>query len=384
MTDKPSLIVATLMAPQGWCGVQTHFSAISQYATAAGWDVAIATPHGAQRWQKRPAAAVSRLLDRLHRESAILWNRAAAARQLRGQLKQALDRFKGRDTVIYAQDPLSASAALDLRQQGEKFRLVAVVHFNISEAYENVVSGNTSEGGPLWRNLLATEKRVLPQLDAIIFVSDFMRRTVLARLPEMADVPQQVIFNFPPAVPREGELPPMEGDLLAIGTLEPRKNQSYLLHVLAAARRLGHRYRLTLAGNGPDESQLKQLASQLEIADQVQFAGFVPGASRLLPTHRVLVHAAHMENMPLTLIEAFAHGKAVLAPAVGGIPEVFSDGVEGCLWPLDDPERGAEILINVLNAADGYREKCAAAATRFSECFHPDVLGPRWLQALAN
>ena len=379
---SPHLFIATLLPAKGRCGVQTHFNAIAQFATTAGLSVSIVTPFGANRWLRRIPGGVGRVLNRLCPELAVIWNRAAAVRFLCGQLRQALKQSVGVSRIIYAQDPLSAKAALKLRQEGLKFRLVCVLHFNISEASENVARGLTCEGGPLWRRLMATEKMVLPQVDSLIFVSDFMRRVVQERLPELATLSQHVIHNFPLPVPDNTELPKISGDLLAIGTLEPRKNQEFLLQVLAKASQRGHRYTLTLAGDGEDETKLRMLAAELGIAEQVTFAGFVPGASRLLPTHRALVHAAQMENMPLTLIEAFSHEKTVLAPAVGGIPEIFSDGIEGRIWPLDDPDKAAEYLIRLLEDRDGYSEKCRAAGQRYVQYFHPDVLGPRWLAAL--
>lgn len=381
--NRPHLLIATLMTPRGWCGVQTHFNAIATLAAESGMPVTIVGPHGANRWLRRIPGAVGRVVNRVNREHAVLWNRAFARRFLQIQLRRALVALPKQAAVIYAQDPLSALAALDLRREGFRFRLVAVVHFNISEAYETQLAGISREGSCLWHSLMATEQAALPRVDAIVFVSNFMRRAVLERLPELAAVPLHVIHNFLPAPDEaEDQRPQLSGDLLSIGTLEPRKNQGYLLHVLAEARRRGHRFTLTLAGDGRDNAALRHEARRLGIDSQVVFAGFVPAAARLLATHRILVHAAHMENMPLTLIEALAHGRPVLAPAVGGIPEIFADGVEGRFWPLTDCGKAAECLIRLLEDEAEYEQTRAAAFRRYRKLFAPAVLGPRWLAVL--
>jgi glycosyltransferase involved in cell wall biosynthesis len=59
--------------------------------------------------------------------------------------------------------------------------------------------------------------------------------------------------------------------------------------------------------------------------------------------HQLYVHAALMESFPMTLIEALSHGLPLLAPAVGGIPEIFLDGQQGYFWPLDDLEAVAHL-----------------------------------------
>jgi glycosyltransferase involved in cell wall biosynthesis len=173
-----------------------------------------------------------------------------------------------------------------------------------------------------------------------------------------------------------------EADILSIGTLEPRKNQIFLLKVLAHAKRLGHIYTLTMIGRGPSLNELQEHAIQLGIETQVQFPGRIDGAARLLPRHRVYAHAAIVENLPITLVEALAAGRPIFAPAVGGIPEVFADGREGVYWDLEDEEAAAEKLIAVLEDSALYQKLSRAAHERYEEAFSPTVLVPQWLHAI--
>lgn len=380
--SRPTMLVASLLQEQGCCGVQTHFRAIMAYARSQGYEAHLAEPHLVNRWVRRVPGLVTRILRHIDMERAVLWYRAFNSRFLRAALRRRLRDLDGKLVVIYAQDPLSARAALALRREGYRFRLVAVLHFNISEAYEFQLNGLTCEGGPLWRSLMRTEQEVLPQLDEVIFVSDYMRRIVLARNPAMADVEQAVIPNFPEhEVEQDTDTAP-RADLISIGTLESRKNQGYLLHVLAEAKRLGHRYRLTLAGDGPCRQEWEDLAEQLGIADQVEFLGYVSGASRLLPGHRAYVHAAQMESFGIVLVEALSCALPVFAPAVGGIPEVFNDGIEGFEWPLDDATACAQKLIGLLEDKVVWQNMSRAARERYLTNFSPAAVGPKWLDAI--
>lgn len=381
---EPVILVASLLPEQGFCGVQTHARAVSKFARSQGYEVRLAEPYQVSRWIRKLPSLVTQTLKKFDPEKAVLWHRAFAFRFLRAHLRKHLRELKRRQVVIYAQDPLSARAALTLRREGYDFRVVAVLHFNISEAYEYQLNGMTREGGLLWRTLMRIEQEVLPQLDKLIFVSDAMRRIVLARNPDMAGVEQTVIPNFlEHEVDQPAKVAP-RADLISIGTLESRKNQGYLLQVLAEAKCLGHRYRLTLAGDGPSRKEWEALAMQLGVADQVEFLGYVSGASRLLPGHRAYVHAARMESFGIVLVEAMSCGLPVFAPPVGGIPEVFDDGAEGVLWPLDNARICAEKLIAVLEDQGTWLAMSHAARRRYLSRFSPNVLGRRWVGMLTG
>jgi glycosyltransferase involved in cell wall biosynthesis len=211
-----------------------------------------------------------------------------------------------------------------------------------------------------------------------------MRGVILERLPATARVPHTVIPNFVSQGRSADKQAGIGGDMIAIGTLEPRKNQAFLLHVLAKAKVLGYRYTLTVVGNGPDHAKLLALTSELGLQSQVHFAGFQKNAAALIPQHRVLVHAARMENMPITLIEALRAGRPILAPAVGGIGEVFSDAVEGYYWPLDDIDAAAALLIDALSNGDTYHRLAQAALARYRTQFDCNILVRRWLETIFN
>ena len=86
----------------------------------------------------------------------------------------------------------------------------------------------------------------------------------------------------------------------------------------------------------------------------------------------------------ITLIEALAMGRPILAPAVGGVTEIFSHGVEGYFWPLDDIDAACAMLIGALTDADAYQRLSQAALARYREKFHSDLLAEQWLATILN
>ncbi|MBE0446826.1 MAG: glycosyltransferase [Actinobacteria bacterium] len=383
---KQKVYIVTLLAPRGETGVQTHFNAFADIAWLNQVEVDIITPGKANMVMRGTLRRIGILLGWCKKEWGILWTRWVQYVLLLQLLYLRLRCHKTYKKTIYAQDPLSAKAALRLRNAGHALEIVLVLHFNISEAHEVIEKGYATKGSLLYRHFLKLEKEVLPRVDRLLFVSDFMRQQVQSRLPETMNIPTHVIPNFAsiPNSQEADELHSESRDLISVGTLEPRKNQEFLLHVLVHAHRLGYRYQLTLVGDGPSRKRLEDLASELGLTQYVLFMGFQQNGASLIVHHRAYAHAARMESFGLVITEALASGKPVFAAPVGGIPEIFNDGVEGVFWDLDNPQRSAELLIEVLEDQDTYRNMCLAAKERYMKNFSPEVLGRKWLNAVVG
>ena len=107
--------------------------------------------------------------------------------------------------------------------------------------------------------------------------------------------------------------------------------------------------KVALVGGGPLESKLKELASELGVADQAHFLGYceLEAVRALLQGCSFFVLPSRSEPFGIVILEAMAVGKAVVATRVGGIPEFVSDGENGILVEPDDPQALAEALCKV-------------------------------------
>ncbi|MBI4531145.1 MAG: glycosyltransferase, partial [Candidatus Latescibacteria bacterium] len=81
------------------------------------------------------------------------------------------------------------------------------------------------------------------------------------------------------------------------------------------------------------------------VGDRVVFTGYRPDAARLMHALDLFVLPSWSEGLPVTILEAMASGKPVIATSVGGTPEVVVDGETGTLVPPGNPERLAEAIL---------------------------------------
>jgi glycosyltransferase involved in cell wall biosynthesis/O-antigen/teichoic acid export membrane protein len=106
--------------------------------------------------------------------------------------------------------------------------------------------------------------------------------------------------------------------------------------------------RLHLAGSGPEEASLRVRAREYGIERDVQFLGSVPDVPALLDECSFTVLPSLSEGMPNAVLESLAHGRAVVASDVGGIPEILIRG-GGILVPAGDPEALADAMRSLLS-----------------------------------
>jgi glycosyltransferase involved in cell wall biosynthesis len=204
----------------------------------------------------------------------------------------------------------------------------------------------TREAGPLLRRWI---RHTLERSSVVIalsegwagFVHEFAPRARVAVVP-----------NAVPLPPRPDPAREESGRVLFLGRLEAAKG---VFELLEAGARLAPRHpqlRLVFGGEG-DAQALRRRAAELGIADRVECPGWVGPRARDAELARASVFClpSHAEGLPMSMLEAMAAGKAVVASSVGGIPETVRDGDNGLLVPARDEEALAAALARVLGDA---------------------------------
>ncbi|MBW0014548.1 MAG: glycosyltransferase family 4 protein [Mycobacterium sp.] len=136
--------------------------------------------------------------------------------------------------------------------------------------------------------------------------------------------------------------------------------------------------RVTLAGDGEVE-QVREFARENGLGDTVDVVGWVGPLERdrLLADSAIFVLPSYSEGLPMAVLEAMANGVVPVITAVGAIPEVVTDGVNGVLVAPGDPGQLAAALHSLVADAELRNRLAAAAHARAGE-FAVD----RWRDAL--
>ncbi len=162
--------------------------------------------------------------------------------------------------------------------------------------------------------------------------------------------------------------------VLVPATLDPRKGQDVLLAALdrlrGNGRSAGPPVHAWLAGDGPTREALERIARSLALEDRVHFLGRRTDVFPLMRQADAIALPSRHEGHPLALLEAMALGKAVVASAVGGVPESVRDGETGLLVPSEDAAALARALARLRDDAALRRRLGAAAAHEVRARYH--------------
>ncbi len=127
---------------------------------------------------------------------------------------------------------------------------------------------------------------------------------------------------------------------------------------------------LVIAGSGPELGTLQALVSDLALSGAVRFTGRVDSADMpaLYARADCMLNPSRVDNMPNSILEAFACGVPVVSTDAGGIPDMAQHGVSALLSPVGDEPAMAENLLRVLREpalARVLREAGLAEARKF-------------------
>lgn len=176
--------------------------------------------------------------------------------------------------------------------------------------------------------------------------------------------------------------------LVAVARLAPNKR---VAHAVQAARILlqkGIQVHLTIVGTGEVEAQLKQMASQPELAERITFAGALPeeGKNTELRRAHLLIHTSIREGWGLNVIEANAMGTPAIVYPVGGLVDSTLDGQTGIVTRDETPEAVADSVQMLLSKPAEYDRLRMNAWERAKTFAWQKVLPPAcdWLEGQAR
>jgi glycosyltransferase involved in cell wall biosynthesis len=163
---------------------------------------------------------------------------------------------------------------------------------------------------------------------------------------------------------------------LAIGRLDPVKNQATLLRAFAGIPRNA---RLAIAGAGPLYGELRSLALELGLCDRVRFPGFQWDVRRWMQAADGFVLCSCWEGLPMALLEAAACELPAVTTNIPGALEVVSDALPGAAVPVGDADALAAAM-NAVMCLPGEERRARGRHLRTSICarFGLDPVLTQW------
>jgi glycosyltransferase involved in cell wall biosynthesis len=330
--------------------------------------VLVATPYG-----EYGQGGIDRLADAI-----------TSAIALRSDLNVRITRLSTRGSGSLLFSPFVFSRAVVRLCVASWLGRVSVVHINVA-----------SKGSVYRKALLAAVARQLgvpyvvhlhngafdrfwqsagPQLDrviagflqnsaAIIVLGRYWRELIDRRLPGTGGK----VVVLPNATASVAAAPEQAKDgrvrISFFGKLGEMKGTPQLVEALALLRDRAA-WTATLAGHG-DVAGTRAKLIQLQIADRVSVPGWLgpAAADDLLSRTDVLVQPSFVDNLPMTILEAFARGIPVVATPVGVVPDVVVPNVNGLLVPAGDVRALADAMAELIDDPV-LRQRLGASARR--------------------
>jgi colanic acid/amylovoran biosynthesis glycosyltransferase len=347
VVDRPAELTQTFVSGEleelRRQGARVVMIAVRPARNAAPPDVPILVLRGGRaRWASGLVAATATALVMPHR--MLRYRRALAA--VRSEL--------GGDGHVA--DALPYAAAW-LRRQG-----VDVLHAHFAWSGAAAAMCLSELTGKPWsmtmhaNDIFCEQRNLAAKLaaaDRLITVCEYNREFLRSELGVSQPIDLVLCGTDVPVAAARG---PRQFDIVAVGRLVEKKGFDLLIEAVAKLRPARGPMTVRIVGSGPLESELRQLADTLGVADIIEFAGARPhaetlqdvAAARLICLPARIAANGDRDSMPVVLKEAMAAGVPVVATDVAGIPEMVDDEV-GRLVPPDDPHLLAAALESVLD-----------------------------------
>lgn len=152
--------------------------------------------------------------------------------------------------------------------------------------------------------------------------------------------------------------------VVCVAGFRHEKRQEDLIRAMAAVRHSFPGALLVLAGSGWYRENLWGFAEEAGVADIVRFAGECEDVPALLATADVFVLPSSVEPFGMSPVEAMAAGVPVVVTRTGGLAEIVTDGVDGLLVAVHDPDAIAAAVIRICRDPELRAALVAAGRTR--------------------
>ena len=314
-------------------GAQEHLYSLVTRIDHDRYDVSVVALSSGSAVRKLQAAGVSVVVIDEHDDAIAVGALAAHLADVRPDVVHA---------HMYRAETVATRAVLALAGIGHRRPyLVSTVHSSRIRSRED-------------QELL---RELTPHMDQLIAVSRAIEHKLVDE--ERWTVPVTLIYNGVDlerydhqepccTLPEEYGMEPGSQIVGVVARLEPEKGHPTLIEAWPLVLRACPDAYLLIVGEGSRRDALEAQARALRVAHRVVFTGRRDDVPAVTAALDVAVLPSYREAQGLTVLEAMALSRPVVASNVGGIPEMIEDGVTGLLVPPRDPEALAAAIVRLL------------------------------------
>lgn len=132
--------------------------------------------------------------------------------------------------------------------------------------------------------------------------------------------------------------------LVSIGELNKNKNHESVIRALDS---LDIPYHYSIVGSGNRFKVLNKIIQSLKLENKISLKGYQDNVYSILLHSEIYIHPSRREGLPVSVMEAMLAGLPVIASDIRGNRDLVDHGFGGYLYPLDEPERLLEFLIDL-------------------------------------
>jgi glycosyltransferase involved in cell wall biosynthesis len=219
---------------------------------------------------------------------------------------------------------------------GKRFKAVSTVHGWAKQA-----------AGVKERFYELLDSMALRRMDRVIAVSravqnDLVRRGVRDKRIDLIYNGLKIVNDRPylasEPLRRKFGIPGNAFVIGSVGRLVKVKGHSFLIEAMPSILDEVKNCWLIIVGDGPLKGDLEALISERGLSRNVKLTGYISDIHEFMSVIDLFALPSLSEGLPISLLEAMACEKPVLASRVGGIPEVITSPDEGVLVPPADPQ----------------------------------------------
>ncbi len=217
----------------------------------------------------------------------------------------------------------------------------------------------------------------LGRVDKVVVPSDFLRKIFGDYGVSATVVPN--IIDLDKFTPPDGfEQNSRSLMLLVARNLEPLYDNESAIHAFKLVHDEVPSATLRIAGSGPQREELEGLVAELGLMNSVEFVGAIDNKDMpaLMRSADVLINPSLADNMPISILEAFASGLPVVSTNVGGVPYLVEHERTGLLVEPKSPREIASSVLRVYRERD-LRQRLIESAMRAVERYTWSAVWPK-------